>query len=122
VVDYAGNESSPSAETAVFPGAVDLLGPYPHPIITRDDAVFTLRLPPRAEAAEVDLRIYTVAGNLVKRRWGGLLTDPVPPGAELRLIWDTRNDNGDFVAPGLYFVKVTAGDYSELRKIYVATR
>ena len=31
--------------------------------------------------------------------------------------WDGRNDNGEPVGSGVYFIEMTAGDYRQMRRI-----
>lgn len=121
-VDETGNESPASEEVALFASRVALEGPYPHPIVVPpggDPAEFRLVLPPgEGGSVEVELRIYSVSGELVRSRWGGGYPH-FAPGATVPLTWDTTNDRGRRVAPGLYFLELTALGETEVRKIYV---
>ncbi len=113
-VDRAGNESAWGAEVAVLSEALDLRGPFPHPI--EDEGRFQLVLPPDASGrVSVKARIFSASGQLV-RRW---IDEAFPPGGEVTLTWDTRNDHGARVAPGLYFLKLEAGTGAKLTKVYV---
>lgn len=121
-VDSVGNESPASDEAELFAPRVALEGPYPHPIVVPpggDPARFHLSLP-ATEGGElaVDLKIYSVTGELVRSRWEGGY--PIfPAGAAVLLTWDTCNDRGTRVAPGLYFLKLESLGQSEVRRIYV---
>lgn len=113
-VDASGNVSAPGAETALFEETARLAGPFPHPI--EDEARFELTLPPRPEGhARVTGKIYTVAGAPV-RRW---IDEDLATGPEHELRWDTRSDDGAWVAPGLYFLRIDVADQTLIRKIYV---
>ncbi|MCK4302980.1 MAG: hypothetical protein KAY24_01940 [Candidatus Eisenbacteria sp.] len=113
-VDNMGNESAPGGETAIFPERFKLMGPFPHPITT--DASFSLVLPPDPTGSVlVVARIYSVSGHLV-RHW---VDESFPAGMTVTLYWDTCNDHGARVAPGLYFLKVQALAETEIRKIYI---
>jgi chitodextrinase len=113
-VDAAGNESAMSPEASLFPTEIALDGPFPHPI--EDEARFVLSLPPDPGGAfQVRAEIFSVSGRSV-RRW---IDEPMPAGLETTLWWDTRADGGEPVAPGLYFLKLTAGEKAIVKKIYV---
>ena len=121
-VDSVGNESPASTEAELFAQGVALEGPYPHPIVVPpggDPAEFHLSLPATdGGQLEVDLKIYSVTGELVRSRWDSGY--PLfPAGAAVLLTWDTCNDRGVRVAPGLYFLKLQALGVSEVKRIYV---
>jgi hypothetical protein len=63
-------------------------------------------------ALQVDLRIYNVAGQLVKT-----LVDQVESPGEYEVIWNGRNENGEEVASGVYFYKLKVSDYIETKKM-----
>lgn len=121
-VDGAGNESPASAEVELFAERVTLEGPFPHPIVVPpggDPAEFRLVLPPHNHSSvELELRIYSVSGDLVRSRWDGGYPH-FAPGATVLLTWDTTNDRGQRVAPGLYVLELSALGETEVRKIYV---
>jgi len=64
--------------------------------------------------ARVELRIYDVAGTLVRR-----LVDGVQAAGYRRAYWDGRDDRGSRVAPGVYYCRFRAGDYLAARKLVV---
>ena len=113
-VDASGNSSAPGPETPLFRDALRLEGPFPHPI--EDEARFRLTLPPNLEgSAEVIGRIFTVAGAPV-RQW---IDERLPAGRPVELRWDARSDDGDPVAPGLYFIRIDVAGQTLIRKIYL---
>ena len=65
----------------------------------------------------MDVRIYDVAGSLVRvlasRSFGVGVRD---------LGWDGRNDRGNPVASGIYLVRVTAGTGEHITKRLVVQR
>ena len=82
-------------------------------------AEFHLALPAvSAGTVEVDLRIYSVSGELVRSRWGQGYPN-FPAGVTAAVTWDTTNDRGQRVAPGLSFVRMSALGKNEVRKVYV---
>jgi len=113
-VDAAGNESAASPEVALFAREWELAGPFPHPI--EEEARFLLTLPPGVPGHyTVTANIFSASGALV-RRW---LDRDLAAGFEQTLWWDRRGDDGARVAPGLYFLRLSAGGETFVRKIYV---
>jgi hypothetical protein len=113
-VDTTGNEGPAGPETPLFFETTQLRGPFPHPI--RQEARFELTLPPRGGGSvPVRAQIFSVTGEIV-HRW---VDDSFPAGHRTILHWDTRNDEGALVAPGLYFLKIEIAAAAEIRKIYV---
>lgn len=62
--------------------------------------------------AEVSLRIYNVAGQLVKT-----LVDGRKLPGEHEEIWEGKNDNDQEVASGMYFYRLKVADYAETKKM-----
>lgn len=60
----------------------------------------------------VSLRIYNVAGQLVKT----LVNDERPRGEYVQT-WDGKNENNDDVASGVYFYKLRVSNYVETKKM-----
>ena len=74
---------------------------YPNPV--KDNTYFTFKLPQLPE--ELTIRVYTIAGRLVK--------EIKRSSAELsmdfnRIFWDTKDQDGDQLANGVYLYKVIA--------------
>jgi hypothetical protein len=63
-------------------------------------------------AARVSLRVYNVAGQLVKT----LVDEEKAPG-EYRVIWNGKNQQGDDVASGVYFYRLNVSDYSDSKRM-----
>jgi hypothetical protein len=67
-----------------------------------------------AHAAETDLRIYDVAGRVIRTHRLGVLA---PGLGSWR--WDGNDQQGDRVASGVYFVRLTAGRSRDTAKLVV---
>jgi hypothetical protein len=67
-----------------------------------------------ATAADVTLRIYDVSGRLVRT-----LVDESMPQARHDVTWNGLNDAGAQVASGVYFYRLTAGDFMQVRKMTI---
>ncbi len=62
--------------------------------------------------AEVTLKIYNVAGQLVKT----LVDEKKSPG-EHEEVWNGKNEDGEDVASGVYFYKLKVSDYVETKRM-----
>jgi hypothetical protein len=62
--------------------------------------------------AEVSLRIYNVAGQLVKT-----LVDAERLPGEYQAIWNGKNEDNEEIASGMYFYKLKVSDYVETKKM-----
>lgn len=67
-----------------------------------------------AERSHVSLKIYNVAGQLV-RTLVNEIQAPRTEGYTVR--WDGLNDNGRSVSSGVYFYRLSAGDFLQAKKI-----
>jgi hypothetical protein len=65
-----------------------------------------------ASQTQVSLRIYDVSGRLVKT-----LIHKVMPQARHRITWDGDDNHGNRVATGVYFLRLSAGDAVQTRKM-----
>ncbi len=64
------------------------------------------------EQAKVSLVVYDASGQRVKT----LINKNVGAG-EQKIFWDGRDEKGDSVPAGVYFVRITAGDYKKTEKV-----
>jgi PKD repeat protein len=81
----------------------------PAPISHRGTFAFEL-----AESSPVSLRIYDIRGRLVS-----VLVEGVRSAGRHSVVWWGRDDDDRLRASGVYFVRLTAGAYSETRKFVV---
>jgi flagellar hook assembly protein FlgD len=56
--------------------------------------------------------VYDVSGKLVRE-----LVDEVQPPGGYSVKWNGRNDGGSMVGSGVYFCRMTAGEFSRSIKI-----
>jgi flagellar hook assembly protein FlgD len=61
---------------------------------------------------EVELSLYNLKGQKVRTLYQGILN-----GGEHKLIWDGKDNNGRTVSSGIYFAKIQAGKYTQIRKM-----
>lgn len=82
---------------------------YPNPF--NPNTNFSFYLP---SSMPVKLKIYNVLGQVVRV----LVDGPMETGNHV-VPWDSRNNNGEIVASGVYFTHFMAGDYTASKKIEV---
>ncbi|HKW13408.1 MAG TPA: kelch repeat-containing protein, partial [Candidatus Krumholzibacteria bacterium] len=91
---------TPAASTTTVAGVTHALQPaYPNPFNPRVTIPFEL-----ANDGPVTLSVYDVSGRLVKK----LVDEWTARGAHL-VTWEGTNQNGEHVASGVYFYRLTAG-------------
>jgi hypothetical protein len=99
--DNFGNPSTDSVKVVVG-SDLDLkvknLVNYPNPF--KDDTQFTFEL---TQSAEAEIKIYTVAGRLIRTLRPGIL-----PAGYNQVYWDGKDADGDGLANGVYLYKISA--------------
>ncbi|HEX6791863.1 MAG TPA: M6 family metalloprotease domain-containing protein [Candidatus Krumholzibacteria bacterium] len=84
-----------------------LLPNYPNPFNPATTIRYEL-----ASRSRVELRIYDVKGALVKT-----LVNESKPAGVYSLEWNGRDDRGVAVSSGVYFYRITAGSFNDVRKM-----
>jgi len=90
-----------------LPGSYELQQNYPNPFNPTTAIIYSL---PKAEF--VTLEIYNTSGQKVRT-----LVDEVSSAGEHAVMWDATNDNNNKVATGVYLYKITAGDFTDSKKM-----
>ncbi len=80
---------------------------YPNPFNPSTTVSFSL-----AESENVSIKIFNIKGQLVRNLASGIRQI-----GEYRVIWDGKNDNGQAIASGMYFLRMQAGDYTKTTKL-----
>jgi hypothetical protein len=96
-------------ENSALPLAFGLRQSYPNPLASGTAIRYALPRP-----AQVELRIYDVSGTLVRR-----LADGVQPAGYQSAYWNGSDDQGRRVAPGVYYCRLQAGDFTAGEKLVV---
>lgn len=90
-----------------LPEGLGLSQNYPNPFNPSTEIQFTL-----ASAQSVSLRVYNLLGQEVRT-----LVDEARAAGTYTVVWDSRDNNGDAVASGIYFYRMEAGDLVDVRKM-----
>jgi hypothetical protein len=102
----AGDSQGPSSDAAA---AKYFFSSYPNPLSSSTTISYTL---PQSE--KVVLRIFDLNGTLVKT-----LIDARMQAGTHQLIWDAGEEKGNAVSPGIYLLRMQAGDFSETEKLVI---
>jgi flagellar hook assembly protein FlgD len=70
---------------------------------------------PAPEVTAVEVKVYSVAGSLVRTLRKGIMT----PGY-YHLAWDGTNEAGAEVSAGVYFISISAGSSLYTKKVVLA--
>jgi M6 family metalloprotease-like protein len=90
-----------------LPAKFALLPNYPNPFNPATTIRYEI-----ASRTQVELRVFDVSGALVRT----LVNESKAPGA-YSLQWNGRDDRGTAVSSGVYFYRITAGDFTDVRKM-----
>jgi len=104
--DNLGRTLKSTISTKNIPTAFALLGNYPNPFNPATNIAFAL-----PENGSVSLKIYNIAGQLVKSYEGYY------EAGNHTITWDGTNLNGENVASGIYFYRLLAGSFSATKKM-----
>lgn len=100
--------------TALVPTDTALLPNYQNPFSQETWIPYRLK-----EPAEVALTIYDMKGQAVRTLAVGHRPAGVYQSRERAAYWDGRNQQGETVANGVYFCKMTAGEFRGTQKMLV---
>jgi hypothetical protein len=104
--DFYGSALKSTITTKVLPTKFALMNNYPNPFNLSTNICFAL-----PADSKVSLKLYNVAGQLVKAFEGNY------EAGNHTITWDGTNTKGATVASGIYFYKLVAGDYSCTKKM-----
>ena len=99
---------------SLTPKEMALLPNYPNPFNPETWIPYQL-----SEPVAVNITIYSANGQLVRRFSFGYQPAGRYESRSRAAYWDGRNETGELVANGLYFYTLTAGKFSETRKMLI---
>lgn len=90
-----------------IPAVYSLSQSYPNPFNLQTQIRYSL-----AKAGHVTLSIYSVLGQKVRT-----LIDETQEAGSYQVIWDGRDERGEIVSSGVYFLNMTTGEFKRTQKI-----
>ena len=96
-----------SAATGSIPNSYALMQNYPNPFNPSTEISFDL-----PKASNVELRIFNVLGQQVRTLSNGAME-----AGQHKIVWDGRDQGGSQVSSGVYFYRLTAGNYTDTKKM-----
>ena len=99
---------------SLIPRETQLLANYPNPF--NPETWIPYRL---ATATDVHIRIYAANGTFVRMLDLGHQPAGIYQQRNRAAYWNGKNEVGEPVASGVYFYKLTAGDFTETRKMLI---
>ena len=98
----------------IIPEETALHANYPNPFNPETWIPYQL-----ATSAEVTLTIYNMNGGAVRRFELGHQAAGLYQSRNRAAYWDGRNGRGEFVASGIYFYTLKAGEFTATRKMLI---
>lgn len=99
---------------SLMPRETQLFTNYPNPFNPETWIPYQL-----AGAADVQIRIYATNGALVRTLDLGQQAPGIYQQRSRAAYWNGKNEIGEFVASGVYFYTLTAGDFTATRKMLI---
>jgi hypothetical protein len=107
LVYWMGNETNDNITETETPTAYKLSQNFPNPFNPQTTISFSMR-----EKGHVSLKIYNVAGQLVRT-----LVNEVKDAGRHRVTWDGKSNLGTHAASGVYFYKMETKNFSATHKM-----
>jgi hypothetical protein len=113
--DASGNFFDSTSSRSVFNvyNNPDLLQVYNYPNPFSDNTYFTFELRGVIPPEEFKIKIFTVAGRLIKEL---MPSSPLQIGFN-KIYWDGKDEDGDEIANGLYFYKIISKNGEEVKTV-----
>lgn len=104
----------PPILSKIRPKKNSLLKNYPNPCNPETWIPYNL-----AEAADVTIQIYDIAGRLIRTLHLGYKPAGFHSSKDTAAYWDGRNGTGERVSTGVYFYCLSAGEFFAVRKMII---
>jgi hypothetical protein len=98
----------------IIPEKSALLQNYPNPFNPETWIPFHLK-----GEASVSIRIFNLSGQLIKTLDLGHMDAGVYVSRTKAAYWDGKNEAGEDVSSGIYFYNISAGDFSDIKKMII---
>jgi hypothetical protein len=105
--DLEGGVVNLGSVLRVVPENYSLVQNFPNPFNPTTEIAYDL-----PEAANVNLEVYNILGQNVKS-----LVNQYQDAGSYRVTWNGTNNEGAQVASGVYFYRISAGDFKDIKKM-----
>ena len=105
--DFEAISVALSGAVSTLPTEFALAQNYPNPFNPSTEVCFDL-----PKASHVELNVFNILGQRVKT----LVSGEMPAGSH-QVSWDGTDSDGGLVASGIYFYRISAGDFSSSKKM-----
>ncbi len=106
-IDGSASTHGPIEAEAPLPRDFRLADNFPNPFNPTTTVRFDL-----PKVAHVKLDVYNVLGQKVKT----MINERMDPGYH-EIMWDSKNDQGMRVSSGVYYYRISAGDFHDVKKM-----
>ncbi len=107
VVELITTTSVEGAHSNSLPTDFELKQNFPNPFNPNTTIQFDL-----PQTIHVSLKIYNTLGQEIRN-----LIDNVIPAGENLIIWDGKNNVGQLVSSGIYFIRLQSGDFIDIKRM-----
>lgn len=98
---YRPDSTSSVIDSDYIPKSIKLYPNYPNPFNPTTNVKFSL-----SGSEDVSIKVYNILGKEIK-----LLLEDYLPAGEYTIQWDGKDDEGNILPGGVYFIRMTAGNY-----------
>lgn len=107
IADFESRAYAPSTSVSVLPTDFALAQNYPNPFNPSTTIGYAVPV-----TSDVTVEVFNILGQRVKA-----LVDAMQPAGRHQITWDGTDSNGNRVSSGVYFYRITAGEFTESKKM-----
>jgi hypothetical protein len=108
----SSGKNTESKSSGEIPDKFSLLQNYPNPFNPTTIIKFKIQDSKFKVPVHTTLKVYNILGQLVR-----VLVDEEKPTGIYQTVWDGKDAEGQDVASGIYFYRLQAGEFNEVRKM-----
>ncbi|HGJ64348.1 TPA: T9SS type A sorting domain-containing protein [bacterium] len=112
--DYINYQATCTSAPMELPVENMLNQNYPNPFNPETWIPYQLK-----ENANVEINIYTIGGQLVRKLELGYKSNGFYNSKDKSAYWDGKNDYGEYVNSGIYFYTIKAGNFLDTKKMII---
>ena len=103
---YKNDSTTSVNDDEIFPTSMKLYQNYPNPFNPVTNIYFSLN-----KTENVSIKVYNILGKEIK-----LLLEEYLPIGEHNILWDGKDNEGNLLSSGIYFIQMKAGEYHQTIK------